>query len=170
MPIPKAPIIVLVLESLLLMPFPAAAQTPQTPNQIVGTWRMTEARIDPEGENKPAYGTRPSGMLVFTPDMHYVEVLTNADIPRFASNARGGGTDAENRAVMSGSIGQFGTYTVDEAGAFSGDRVEGATFPNWVGDVRTRKELKITVEKDRMTESFQRPDGTRIAISYERVR
>lgn len=136
-------------------------------NQVVGTWRMVSAQIDPEGRNLPAYGERPNGMLVFTPDMHFVEVLTDADTPAFASNARGEGTDVENRAVMSRSIGLFGTYTVDEKGEFSGNHVEGATFPNWVGDTRTRRELTLTVSGDQMMESFQRPDGTRIAIEFQ---
>lgn len=71
--------------------------------------------------------------------------------------------------AMATNIGMFGTYTVDEQGEFSGNRVEGATFPNWVGDVRTRDDLRITVDGDRMTENFTRPDGTRITIIFERV-
>ena len=54
-------------------------------------------------------------------------------------------------------------------GELSGDRVEGSTFPNWTGDVRTRKELQLAVDGDRMSESFQRPEGTRIVIIWERV-
>ena len=89
-----------------------AKTRPDSPNKILGTWRMVTAQIDPEERNQPAYGTRPAGLLSFTPDMHFVEVLTDADIPRFASDARGEGTDAENRAAMAGSIGFFGTYSV----------------------------------------------------------
>lgn len=148
----------------------AEAQVTNSPNQVAGTWRMAAAQIDPEGKNLPAYGARPNGLLVFTPDLHYVEVLTDADVPRFASNARGQGTMEENRAAMAGSIGFFGTYTVDEHGEFSGNRVEGSTFPNWIGDVRTRRELRLVVDGERMTENFQRPDGTRIAITWQRVR
>ncbi|TLH81500.1 hypothetical protein C1S82_01965 [Mycolicibacterium cosmeticum] len=139
------------------------------PNQVVGTWRMVSASIERDGNSVPAYGDRPSGLLTFTPEMHYVEVLTDSTVAPFASNARGEGTDAENRAAMAGSIGMFGTYTVDENGEFSGNRVEGATFPNWVGNVRTTKELRITVDGDRMTEHFTRPDGTSIEIIFERV-
>jgi hypothetical protein len=146
---------------------PAAAQ-PR--NQVLGTWRMVSATLDPEGRNGPAYGARPNGLLVFTADMHFVEVLTDADVPRFASSARGQGTDSENRAAMNGAIGFFGSYTVDEDGSFSGNVVEGSTFPNWIGGVRTRKELQLVVEGDRMTENFTRPDGTRIVITFERVR
>ncbi|WP_017957214.1 lipocalin-like domain-containing protein [Rhizobium leguminosarum] len=146
----------------------AFAQTAE--NQVAGTWRMMSATIDPGGKNIAAYGEKPNGLLVFTSDMHFVEVLTDAEIPRFASDVRGEGTDDENRMAMSRSIGFFGTYTVDEKGEFSGNRVEGATFPNWVGSVRTRDDLTLVVAGDRMTENFRRPDGTRIRIEFQRVK
>ena len=149
-----------VLAAALVTALAAASTARAEPaNQVLGTWRMVSARLDPEGRNAPAYGARPSGLLVFTRDMHFV-----------ASSARGQGTAEENRAAMAGSIGFFGTYTVDADGAFSGNRVEGSTFPNWVGDVRTTEQLRLTVEGDRLSESFRRPDGTRIAITWERVR
>lgn len=130
---------------------------------------MVEARLDPEGANLPAYGTRPNGLLSFTSDMHFIEVLTDADVPRFASGVRGQGTDAENRIAMAKSIGFFGTYTVDENGEFSGNRVDGSTFPNWIGTIRTRKDLRLIVDGNSMTENFERPDGTKIIIHWERV-
>ncbi len=71
---------------------------------------------------------------------------------------------------MAGSIGFFGRYTVDQKGEFSGNTVEGATFPNWVGSVRTRDDLLLQVDGDRMTEHFLRPDGTQVHIVWERVR
>lgn len=142
----------------------------ESPNQVLGTWRMMTAQIDPDGKNLPAYGDKPHGLLVFTEDMHFIEVLTDATIPKFASDARGQGTTEENRAAMAGSIGFFGTYTVDKDGVFSGNRVEASTFPNWIGQVRTRKELRLVVDGDRMTENFQRPDGTRIRIIWQRVK
>ena len=142
---------------------------PETRNQVLGTWRIVSAQIDPDGKDAPAYGERPNGLLSFTPDMHYVKVLTDADAPRFACDVRGEGTDAVNKASMVGSIGVFGTYSVDEHGAFTGDRVDGSTFPNWVGGVRTTKGLRLTVEGDSMSEEFQRPDGTKIVIRWQRV-
>jgi len=137
-------------------------------NKVLGTWRMVSAQIDPDGRNLPAYGPAPNSLLVFTADMHVVEVMTDSTIPKFASNARGHGTAEENQAAMAGSIGWFGTYTVDENGELNGDRVEGSTFPNWVGDVRTRKELRVVVDGDRMLEHFQRPEGTKIVITWLR--
>jgi hypothetical protein len=149
----------------------ATERPPQTtPNKVAGTWRMVSALIDPERARIPAYGARPQGMLVFTQDMHYVEVLTDGTLRPFASDVRGQGTDEENRHAMAGSIGMFGRYTVDARGDFSGNIVEGATFPNWIGNVRTTAELRLRVVGDRMFEEFQRPDGTRIAIEFHRVR
>jgi Lipocalin-like domain len=139
-------------------------------NKVLGTWRMVSAQLDPDGKNLPAYGPAPNSLLVFTADMHVVEVMTDSTVPRFALNARGHGTAAENQAAMAGGIGWFGTYTVDENGELSGDHVEGSTFPNWVGDVRTRKDLQIVVDGDRMFENFRRPEGTKIVITWERVR
>lgn len=139
-------------------------------NQVLGTWRMVSATVEDDAGIARPYGDKPNGMLVFTADMHFVEVLTNGDVPRFASDARGGGTDAENRWAMATSIGFFGTYTVDAEGRFSGNRVEGSTFPNWVGAVRTKRELQLRVEGDRMFETFARPDGGVVTAEFVRAR
>ena len=148
----------------------SCSATPPSPNEVVGTWRMVSAQTERDGRTESAYGAQPSGMLSFTADMRYVEVLTDSSLPPFASGVRGEGTDQENRAAMAAGIGMFGTYTVDADGRFSGNRVEGATFPNWVGDIRTTDDLRIVVDGNRMTENFTRPDGTRITIAFERVR
>lgn len=141
------------------------------PNAVLGTWRMLSATVEaPNGAVSRPYGDRPNGMLVFTPDMRFVEVLTHGDAPRFASDVRGAGTDAENRRAMATSIAFFGAYTVDSQGVFSGNRVEGSTFPNWIGSVRTRADLTLTVEGDRMEERFTRPDGGMVSAVFERVR
>lgn len=61
-------------------------------------------------------------------------------------------------------------YTVDQNGDFSGNIVKGSTFPNWVGAVRTRDDLQLKVDGDRMVEDFRRPDGAKVHIVFERVR
>ena len=149
---------------------PPTNQRENRKNNVAGTWRMVSAQIDPDGKNLPAYGSAPNSLLVFTEDLHFVEVMTDSTIPKFASEERGQGTAPENQAAMGGSLGLFGTYTVDETGEFSGNRVAGSTFPNWIGSVRTRQELQMVVEGDRMVETFTRPEGTTIVIVWERVK
>lgn len=71
---------------------------------------------------------------------------------------------------MASSIGFFGTCMVDAHGRFAGNRVEGATFPNGVAAVRTRRNPQLTVAGDRMYETFTRPDGGRVSAEFVRVR
>lgn len=142
--------------------------TAQSSNLVAGTWRIVSATAESNGNITYPYGKTPLGKLVFTSDLHFIEFIYDPSIPHVKSNERGKGTDAENRAILAGSFALYGRYTVDESGSFSGNVVEGSSFPNWVGDVRTTKELTMTVEGDRMTENFQRPGGVKITIIWER--
>jgi len=56
-------------------------------NKVLGTWRMISAQLDPTGKNLPAYGPAPSSLLVSTPDMHVIEVMTDSTVPKFANGA-----------------------------------------------------------------------------------
>lgn len=139
-------------------------------NSLVGTWRMVSATVERQGQLSDAYGPKPHGWLIFTEELTFIEVLTDPRVPAFKSDVRGEGTDEENRAAMAGSIGFFGRYTVDEHGGFTGNIVEGATFPNWVGAVRTRDDLQLKVDGERMVEDFRRPDGSKVHIVFQRMR
>jgi hypothetical protein len=154
--------------AILAFASPAAAQTP--PNKVVGTWRPISATVEVNGVTSLPYGSEPQGMLVFTSDMHFVLLLRDPRIPRFASNERGQGTNEENKAAMAGTLALSGRYSVDPAGNFSGNVVEGSNFPNWIGDVRTTKELTMVIQGDRLIENFQRPGGAKVTIVWERVR
>ncbi|OLU30455.1 lipocalin-like domain-containing protein [Pseudomonas sp. PA27(2017)] len=142
----------------------------QKPNKVAGTWNLIAAMVESDGVISHPYGPEPKGRLVFTPDLYFVEFLHDPRIQRFQSNQRGGGTDAENRAVMAGSLALYGRYTVDAQGDFSGNTVEGSSFPNWTGDVRTTQELRMEVEGERMIESFQRPGGAKVRLVFQRAR
>ena len=147
----------------------ASPATAQTPNKVAGTWRPISATLEVNGVKSLPYGPEPQGLLVFTSDMHFIELLRDPRIPSFASNERGQGTNTENKAAMAGTLALYGSYSVDAAGNFSGNSVEGSNFPNWIGDVPTTKELTMIVEGDRMIENFQRPGGAKVTIVFERV-
>ncbi|WP_210191656.1 MULTISPECIES: lipocalin-like domain-containing protein [Rhodomicrobium] len=138
-------------------------------NKVVGTWRIVKGVINPGTDNVLPYGPDPRGMLVFTPDMHFIEVLHDPRVPKFAVNARDKGTAEENAAAMAGAIAFYGTYTVDANGEFSGNTVLGSTFPNWIGEVRTTERLRLVVEGDKVMETFTRPEGLKVVIEWERV-
>lgn len=46
-------------------------------NALVGTWRMVSATVESQGSKADAYGPDPHGWLVFTPELTFVEVLTD---------------------------------------------------------------------------------------------
>ena len=71
-------------------------------------------------------------------DGHFSIVLTDPDVPKFATASRTGGTAEENKTAMVGSIGYFGTYTVSEPDKTVYLRVVASTFPNWRGSDQKR--------------------------------
>lgn len=174
----KCNVAVVVILTALFAVSPAAAQTPaaapapnatQKPNKVVGTWRPISATVEVDGKISYPYGKEPQGRLTFTSDLHFIEMLFDPAIPKIKSNQRGGGTDEENRAVMAGMLALYGRYTVDADGNFTGNVVEGSSFPNWIGDVRTNADLTMVVEGNRMIENFQRPGGAKVTIIFERM-
>lgn len=142
--------------------------SPNSKNNLAGTWKLVSAQLDPQGANTPLFGAAPAGLLVFTADLHFIELLHNPAVPRFAANDRERGTAAENQAALVGSLGLYGTYTVDEAGNFSSERVLGATFPNWNGLARDRRELTLTVQGNRLTERLTDPGTPLVLLEWER--
>jgi len=106
--------------------------------QIVGTWLATSQYVDQGGKKVEPFGPDPKGMAVYTADGHFILVLQKATLPRFASNNRMTGTDEENKAVVRGSIGYYGRYTLDEKEGKIKLRYEGSTYPNWDGDEQVR--------------------------------
>jgi len=147
-----------------------SAQTPaRAPNRILGTWRPVSVRYDPDGATIEPFGPRPGGLLTFSENGTFVEVLHNPDLPRFAAETRDKGTAEENAAAIAGALGIYGTYTVDDNGDFASEVVQGSTFPNWNGLARRRGQLTLTVEGDSMIEDLRDPNRPPVAIVWERV-
>lgn len=151
----------------LLMSAPAFASDK---NLVAGTWIMVSAPADPDGENKPLFGPHPTGQLIFTEDLHFADVLVNPGIPKFASSDRAQATDTENKAVATGDLVLYGTYTVDEEGHFANEHVIAATFPNWSGLNRDTSRLTETVDGDTMVERLQDPGSLQIVIVWKRAK
>jgi len=120
--------------SLLLVSWvaPVAAQTMKS---VAGTYAIVKLEGDP-------YGPKPQGLMILTPDGHYSINLAASGLPKFASNSRVKGTDAENKAVIQGSIFHFGTYTVDDGGKFITFNIKSSSFPNFDGTTQKRS-LKV---------------------------
>jgi hypothetical protein len=117
-------------------------------------------RRDPRLKDIESFGPHPDRLLVFADNMHFVERLTDPGVPKFASDDRQAGTAEEIKAAFMGTLGLFGTYTVDDEGEFTGNHVEGSSFPSWNGNTRDNTDLIEVVDGDTITEIFHDGDLT----------
>ena len=124
----------------------ASAQQKTLKEQLVGTWTFVGSTgKNPDGT--PIWGSNPTGLLIFTDNGRYSSHIVRTDVPKFAAKNRLQGTPDENKAAVHGSIGTFGTYTVDEANRSFTVRFEASTYPNNTGTEQTRP---ITIAGDEL--------------------
>ena len=137
-------------------------------NKVEGLWFPETIQATVDGQTMEPFGPRPKGLLCFHESMRFVELMSDPSVPQYASGQRESGTPEEDKAAIVGNLALFGTYTVDEEGYFTGNTVEGCTFPNWIGDRRTLDQLTLVVKGDHMLEVFQSAD-VRVEIHWQRV-
>jgi hypothetical protein len=91
-----------------------------------------------DGSKVQSYGPNPSGVLMLDAEGRFSLVLIRSDLPKFASNNRDMGTPEENKAVIQGTLANFGTYAVNDADRTLVLRIENSSFPNWKGTEQKR--------------------------------
>jgi hypothetical protein len=124
----------------------ATSASAQSAKDLVGTWKLESNVLDQNGVKTDQFGPSPNGVLFFESNGRYALVITRADLPKFPGSGRSSGTPEDNKAVVNGSIGHFGTYAVeDNAIVF---KVEHSTFPNWDGGVQKRP---LTLKGDELS-------------------
>jgi hypothetical protein len=138
-------------------------------NNVVGSWNLISGYMDNHGKRIDVLGPHPGGMVVFTEDLHFIVIVHNPDIPKFASGDRATATPEEYKMAVMSSLGVYGTYTVDENGDFLEQRVIGSTFPNMNGSSRGRDELTEKIEGDKLMENLKIADGISINIVWQRT-
>ena len=169
----KAVRILAVAFALGLVASAAVAQPAKTlRDQLVGTWGFVIAEITTaDGKKTLPFGDKPKGMLIFTADGHFSQVHVAGDLPKIASNNRLAGTDADNKAIVHGSLSLFGTYAVDEDKKTVTFKIEGSTFPNLAGVAQTRTIDLLTADEFRNTNPAASRDVPAVATNiYKRVR
>ena len=123
--------------ALMLLPGSAMSQEKPLKKQLVGTWNLVSAEtVRADGSRFPTFGQNPRGIVFFDGAGNYALQFMSATLPRFSSNNRTTGSAEENKAVVTGSIAHFGTYTVNEADKTFTVYVASSTFPNWTALAR----------------------------------
>src|SRR6266436_6876414 len=146
----------------------AVAQPAKTlREQLVGTWNFVIAEITTaDGKKTLPFGDHPKGMLIFTADGHFSQVHVSGGLPRIASNNRLAGTDADNKAIVQGTLALFGTYTVDEQKKTLTFNIQASTYPNAEGTSQTRTIDRLTADEFRNTNPGAARDGPALAANY----
>ena len=148
-----------------ILPGPAAAQTAK---DIIGTWKqVTNINIAPDGRRSEPFGPNPNSILTFDASGRFVSVGTRPDLPKFASNNRMQGTPEENKAIVQGSIAYFGTYSVVDKVII--EKVEGGTWPNWVGTEQKRPIISLTGDEMKLSTPAASVGGT-AENTYKRIK
>src|SRR3954449_11130841 len=106
---------------------------------LVGTWNLvTQQEIFSNGRKRIVFGPGSRGINVYTADGRFSVLFVDNNLPRIAARDRTKATAEEARAIIAGSIGYFGTYTVDEADKMIVYRVEGTTLQNMLDVEQSR--------------------------------
>jgi hypothetical protein len=100
---------------------------------LVGTWTLVSETAHHGEETTLPLGPHPLGLMMFDSAGRFMMIIARPDIPKFAVNKRDAGTPEENKAVLAGMLGFFGTYSVNDADQVLIIRPEAGTFPNWNG-------------------------------------
>jgi hypothetical protein len=153
----------------LLWSGPVVAQSTQ--DRIVGTWRLATAdNVRPDGSRTAMFGATPKGVMMFTRDGHFALIQHRADLPKLGANSRDQGTPEENRAVVSGSISYYGTYTVDESSRTLTLKLDGSTYANLL-EAGEQKRLVTVLSDDELRFTNPRtPSGATLEVGWIRVK
>ena len=150
---------------LTLMPGNTFAQTAK---DIVGTWKPVSVTVTGlDGRKTEPFGPNPNSILTFDANGRFVLVNTRPDLPKFASNNRMQGTAEENKAIVQGSIAYFGTYSVVDKVII--EKVEGGTWPNWVGTEQKRPIISLTGDEMKLSTPAASVGGT-AENTYKRIK
>jgi hypothetical protein len=137
----------------------------QTTNDVVGTYKFVSETRERDGTKTETRETR-DGRLLLDANGNYLLTTISTELPRVASNNRITATPEEAKAIVSGSLTHFGTYSVvDNALVF---RVERATFANWNG-IEQKRPFTLTGDELKYTLPVSSGGGS-VTLTWRRAK
>jgi hypothetical protein len=141
---------------LAALPGPSIAQQKSTKDMLVGAWTLLLVDgVKGDGTHVPEFGPNPDGSLMFSPSGRYSLQIDRANLPKIKANNREKATADESKAIASGILSHFGTYTVNDADKSFTTHIEASSYPNWDGTKQVRKITALT--DDVLTYSVPNP-------------
>ena len=138
--------------------------------QIIGTWTFVSALdVKADGTKSNRWGSNPKGIFMFDGNGNFAQFITRSDLPKFGAKRMDQVTAEEYRAVVTGLVASFGTYTVNEAEKMVITRVEGGAYPNLIGVDQKRVIISLTADELKYTNPAT-STGTRAEATWKRVK
>ena len=155
---------------LVLLPSVAVGQQKSLKDQLVGTWTLVSwEQMNPDGSKLQRFGANPKGVNIFDATGRVFVMYARPDLPKIASGNPSTPTPEEAKAIVSGAIGYFGTYTVNEADKGIVFRLEGSSFPNLL--LADQKRTIVSVTADELKYSNPVPiTGGQINYAFRRAK
>jgi Lipocalin-like domain len=148
----------------------AIAQTKSLKDQLVGTWTVSSWEQDVKnGPKLQRFGASPKGINIFEANGRFAIMYMRPDLPKVASNDPGTPTPDEAKALATGSIAYYGTYTVDEASKILNLHIESSTFPNQLGIDQKRTVTSLTADELKHTNTSVVGGNGQIYITLKRA-
>jgi hypothetical protein len=133
----------------------------QAAKDLVGTWTLVSISGDPDGPN-------PKGMVMFDASGRFVQVVTRSDLPKYASSKRVEGTPEEFKATALGSLGFFGTYSVN--GTNLKRHVDASSYPNLIGTDQNLGNLILSGDELKWSNPSAPGSGDPIVVTWKRAK
>jgi hypothetical protein len=151
---------------LAMPPTSAISQQTSIKEQIVGTWTfVSSANVMPDGTRIDQWaGSNPKGIFMLDGSGHFTFFITRPDLPKFAGKTVLEGTATEYKAVVTGIVASFGTYSINEADKTITTHVEGSSFPNLIGLDQKRLITTLTADELKYGNPVNTAAGTVEAI------
>ena len=139
---------------------PVESASAQQPPSLAGTYTVVSS---------PPFGPSPVGQMTLGADGHYSIILARSNLPKIAAGTRDKGTAEEDKAIVGGSIGHFGTYAVDPQQKTLTFNVQASTFPNWNG-ATFKRALKVSGDQLTYTNASPSNGGPPNEVVWKRVK
>ncbi len=167
--LPVALPIVLAVAMLCSAPLADAQAKKPLQEQVVGTWTLVSEVAYKGSQTSMPLGPNPQGQMMFDRNGRFMMIIARPDLPKFAAGKRYAGTPEENKAVLAGLLGFFGTYTTDEPKQVLLIRPQAGTFPNWNGADQKRY-CVMTADEMKWTNRTPAIAGEYVEVLWKRVR
>jgi hypothetical protein len=116
------------------------AGNPEDATLFIGSWTLLsyELRL-PSGAVEKPMGERPRGRILYLKNGQMSAQVTASGLDSLVNEDSRDAAPEEAAHAWRNYVGYWGTYTVDAAAGLVIHTVEGAWFPNWVGQQQVRK-------------------------------